>query len=609
MSIFELQKERNKQLSQPKIKETEQAYKPISETYNIVDYYNMMRNGKYEQMTQSKAKIPNQQLSYFSENLKSKELAKTGHHNLNLYSLLSDRAKQLQGYNKPQVYEEKISSGSDSKISDELDQLLNSFVDKIQSGVFDITMSNDIYRIFKIFETSSYLFTTELLEKYSEYVKDIISVFEEDSTRELIKRDFKGSNILQLLLVLTEKIEEMIETMIKANQEGKNNVEKQIILRNYVKSKNLKKPDMKYIKIINAEYKLIDKKLETARKERNQTLINALTIKIDDLKRVLPVSPSIEPITMRPFEDETEAVAMPSVAMPSVDETVEPAIIPISEPTDIMPSVSEPVREAVEELDPETRSRMEDENARTQIELSRINERIQQMIDAFNENDGTILRLEEETRKNMVDLVDLKRIPTEERTTLENSQLRELTLANIANEKELRKLKSKNETLDAQIDALRETRDTFYSRITALEDFIRDLSKVASKSTSDVKEKNKKPSKKIKPAKPIREKNPDEYYIFFQSFEDVKKPPFEILKPVGNNIISKSPEYSYPREEEKFIQKVEKDKMFALLKNLNIDTGTVSMPRSDLLTVRAMYGHFLSSNPNLTTSTGQPWFY
>ena len=126
MSIFELQNERNKQLSQPKIKEAEQAYKPISETYNIVDYYNTMRNGKYEQMTQSKSKIPNQQLSYFSDHLKSSELMKTGKHNLNLHSLLSDRANELKGYKKPQVYEEKISSVSDSKISDELEQLLNS---------------------------------------------------------------------------------------------------------------------------------------------------------------------------------------------------------------------------------------------------------------------------------------------------------------------------------------------------------------------------------------------------------------------------------------------------------------------------------------------------
>ena len=98
MSIFELQTERNKQLSQPKIKDPEQVYKPISETYNIVDYYNTMRNGKIEQMTQSKAKIPNQPLSYFSEHLKSKELEKTGRHNLNLHSLLSDIANKLKGY-------------------------------------------------------------------------------------------------------------------------------------------------------------------------------------------------------------------------------------------------------------------------------------------------------------------------------------------------------------------------------------------------------------------------------------------------------------------------------------------------------------------------------
>ena len=169
MSIFELQNERNKQLSQPKIKEAEQAYKPISDTYNIVDYYNTMRNGKYEQMTQSKAKIPNQQLSYFSEHLKSSELMKTGKHNLNLHSLLSDRANELKGYKKPQVYEEKLSSGSDSKVVSELESLLNNFTEKIQSGVFDISMSNDIYAIFKIFERSSYLFSRELLEKYRSF--------------------------------------------------------------------------------------------------------------------------------------------------------------------------------------------------------------------------------------------------------------------------------------------------------------------------------------------------------------------------------------------------------------------------------------------------------
>ena len=147
-------------------------------------------------------------------------------------------------------------------------------------------MSNDVYKIFKIFESSSYLFTNELLEKYSEYVKDIIAVFEDSSTRELIKRDFKGSNILQLLLVLTERIEEIIKLMIESNNQGKNNTEKQIILNNFIKQKRFKKPDMGYIRLVNAEYKKVDEELKTAKKERNQIIVTALTGRLDELKRL-----------------------------------------------------------------------------------------------------------------------------------------------------------------------------------------------------------------------------------------------------------------------------------------------------------------------------------
>lgn len=600
MSIFELQQERNKQLSQPKIKEAEQAYKPISETYNIVDYYNTMRNGKYEQMTQSKSKIPNQQLSYFSDHLKSSELMKTGKHNLNLYSLLSDRANQLKGYNKPQVYEEKISSGSDNAISNELEQLLNSFVDKIQSGVFDITMSNDVYKIFKIFETSSFLFTTELLEKYSEYVKDIISVFEEDSTRELIKRDFKGSNILQLLLILTEKIEEMISIMIEANQQGKNNIEKQIILKNYIKSKNLKKPDMKYIKIVNAEYKAIDRQIATAKKEKNQTLINALTIKMDDLKRVLPSSPTLAEIPISEFEDTAETA---SAFMPPISEISEPIESVSMDPESLSMPAEEVGIPDSEEV--KITRRMEEENDRIQVELATVNERIQQLVDAMSANNEDILKLEEEKRNIEVDKVEFNRIPMDERSELESRQLRDLNTRVLAITKEIKQLKTQNDSMDIQNNALIEIRNSLYSRITSMESFIKEFTDVSSKTEKKVRKEKK--EKKVKPKKVV---NTDEFYIFNQSYADVKKPiDPEILKPIGNNIISKSPKYSYPRTQEKFLEKVkEKANMFSLLRNLNIDTGNVAMPRSDLLTVKAMYEHFLSANPNLMTSTGQPWF-
>ena len=642
MSIFELQTERNKQLSQPKIKEPEQVYKPISETYNIVDYYNTMRNGKIEQMTQSKAKIPNQPLSYFSEHLKSKELEKTGRHNLNLHSLLSDRANQLKGYIKPQVYEEKISSGSDSKISDELEQLLNSFVDKIQSGVYDITMSNDVYKIFKIFESSSYLFTNELLEKYSEYVKDIIAVFEDSSTRELIKRDFKGSNILQLLLVLTERIEEIIKLMIESNNQGKNNTEKQIILNNFIKQKRFKKPDMGYIRLVNAEYKKVDEELKTAKKERNQSIVTALTTRLDELKRVRDYEVSLTPFAMAPLDEETPADAYyTAVGLP---DTPAPAVPTDSIPSEFVPAVSSVPSSSAKKpkisieqanIEAERLSELLKYNDEINADYKQITDRVQEMSDILDTYNNELTKLKEQkatlvTEQQAVnsELDGIEKIRSNKRSATQKTRLTELKQLEKTNNANLDNLSSriKQETnrineLDADITSLLDSRDQLRlnlgqvkTEIEGMDGFVEDFSQIASDPSIRIPPNI---ADRMTPAQiPIRadggageEKEDDITSLLSQTSQNVVKPESKVLRAYEFHVIQSKPKFNYPRTKEAFIKDVNMKQMKVLLNLLGLNTSVSSIPNSPLITVETLYDHFLSSNQKLMTSSKIPQYY
>jgi hypothetical protein len=609
MSIFELQQERNKQLSQPKIKEAEQAYKPISETYNIVAYYNTMRNGKYEQMTQSKAKIPNQQLSYFSDHLKSSELMKTGKHNLNLHSLLSDRANQLKGYNKPQVYEEKISSASDNKVSDELDQLLNSFVVKIQSGVFDITMSNDIYKIFKIFETSSYLFTTELLEKYDEYIKDVISVFKDKSTIELIKRDFKGTNIRQLLLVLTERIEEMIKIMIEANNKGTNITEKQIILRNFIKNKLLTKLDTSYIKIANAEYKKVDAELKTAKLERNQSLIDALTGRMRDIERVREYVPAEEAIPPIVPAEEAE------VASEDASESA-PAVSSIPSSTAKKPKIS------VEEDDIKSArlSELLKYNDEINADYKKITDRIQELTDVLNENNDKVAKLKEdkarlETQQKAInaELDTLLAIRLSKRSELEKEKITELNDLIESNDNTMKSLTAtiNKETIrineiDAEIERLLKSRDVLTSRLSqvandikAMNDFVDEFADVAGVPFIED------PGIRADGGVP-EEKEDIEPPLLTQTGENVSKPNTSVLKASEFYIKDVVKNFKYPRNKVDFIINVNMTKMKRLLSLLGLNISNTAIPDSPLITVEFLYIQFLESNPKLMTNVKPP---
>ena len=641
MSIFELQKERNKQLSQPKIKEPEPVYKPISDTYNIVDYYNTMRNGKIEQITESKAKIPNQNLSYFSEHLKSKELEKFGRHNLNLHSLLSDRATQLKGYNKPQVYEEKISSGADNKVSDELDQLLNSFVIKIQSGVFDITMSNDVYKIFKIFETSSYLFTTELLEKYDEHVKDIISVFKEKSTIELIKRDFKGTNVRQLLLVLTERIEQMIEIMIEANNTGKNNTEKQIILRNFINQKLLAKLDTSYIKIANAEYKKVDAELKTAKIERNQSLVTALTGKLDEIERVREFT-GITPFPMTRLGEDTPEEAYytavgdreppaPAVPTDSASSEFVPAVSSVPSSSAKKPKIS--IEEA--NIEAERLSELLKYTDTMNADYKQITDRVQEMSDTLDIYKKKLIKLQEDkamvvTQQTAInaDLDDIEKIRAGKRSAVQKTRRTQLialaekndsTLASMS--ETIKQEQNRINALDADITSLLDSRDQLRTNldqvkteIEGMDGFVEDFSQIASNPSIRI------PNNivdRMKPAQiPIRadggageEKEDEEPQLLKQTYKNVVKPKSKVLRAYEDYVIQFEPKFNYPRKKQEFIENVNMKQMKVLLNLLGLNTENTAIPDSPLITVEVLFDHFLAGNSELMTSTQVPQYY
>ena len=151
-----------------------------------------------------------------------------------------------------------------------------------------------------------------------------------------------------------------------------------------------------------------------------------------------------------------------------------------------------------------------------------------------------------------------------------------------------------------------------------------ELSQVASNPVIDIPANVAELLTPAKPAEPaisaddrgsVPESKDDEFevYNFKQDYNNVKKPDDSSVFNVSKNNITfnaKTYTYDYPRKRADFIQYVTKGNTYALLNALGINAKPEGMPRNKLLTVQAMYDHFLSSNPNLMTTTkpAKYWF-
>ena len=411
--------------------------------------------------------------------------------------------------------------------------------------------------------------------------------------------------------------------------------------------------------MVNAEYKKTDKNLEKAKKERNQTLITALTTKLDELKRArtMVAEPElITPVPMGTFDEPDEFAESPldlefrtarryeepSPEIPAVDPS--PFIAAAPAPVVAMDSTASssiPPSSAVPESSSKRPKLSEEEanreagrlsallaeNDRITADYNNVIDRIEEFSGRYRQNQEGISALGEENRQIVIDRRKITNKKVEKRTP---EQITELTLLNkqeSQNRGEIDRMTRQNELLLEELERLLQMRDDLRPRVMGLESEINtmtsvvdELSQVASNPAIDIPANVAElltparaagaPEAKVE-AEEDEEDEEVEEYQFNQDFNDVVKNTTDLK--VSKFIIkytAKAYTYEYPRTRTEFINTVKKTDVYPLLAALGINSKSSGMPRDKLLTTQAMYDRFLSSNPKLMTTSKPPqyWF-
>ena len=252
-TIFNLIKQRQNELKQPVITPPKSPlqYKNV----NIVEYYNYMNANRIKE-SQIKGR-ENYNKTYHNEYVES--LLNPSADNLIKNKLIKKRMRELSS---------EFVETTDNKEVDqdnELELLFNQLTDKIESAIFDVTMMNDIHKILNIYQTRSFKFSKFLLEKYLNYLNDIKSVLEQEETQFIIqKKTKKDINVVQFLLTIIEKCQDINNKLLQSFDRGNNIKDRENILNSYNRDKNLKKINDTFLKTYKGILENKDKPLVIA---------------------------------------------------------------------------------------------------------------------------------------------------------------------------------------------------------------------------------------------------------------------------------------------------------------------------------------------------------
>jgi hypothetical protein len=174
---------------------------------DIVGYYKKQVRNQVEQDLYNVANENHNKINH-GDYIESNFLLKYGQEDKYRNKLLKDRMQQLglTSYDfKPS--ETSLTIGNDDEDVNKLDMLINDFVLKVKSGLFDISMLSELNEIFKIIQLKSYRFSNELLNKYLEYFDDMILILQEEETVNVLlsnsnKKLSKIGKVLLLLITL-----------------------------------------------------------------------------------------------------------------------------------------------------------------------------------------------------------------------------------------------------------------------------------------------------------------------------------------------------------------------------------------------------------------------
>jgi hypothetical protein len=284
-------------LAKQRATELDHEQKPIKLDYNaniyqgdIVSYYNALNHGKIKQHANSVPNIDNHKRTYNSEYLQLQYQPNSGKTDLMRKQLLEGRMSQISGqYNIPTAQEPNLSLGSNSPIVNELDKILNNFVEKVSSGIFDVTMTSDLYAILKIIENEGYKFGRDLLERYKSFFEDIIDLLDDDTTTDFIEGIKNEKSVSQLMSNVTGRCIDIIDAMLEAVKKGNSSTERKLILDAYIKNnilKQTKDDKLKFMKQINIDLKRKEAEMKKAKKEKNDKVVALLEEQIKLLKEI-----------------------------------------------------------------------------------------------------------------------------------------------------------------------------------------------------------------------------------------------------------------------------------------------------------------------------------
>jgi cell division protein FtsB len=291
--------------------------------------------------------------------------------------------------------ETSLTIGNDDEEVNKLDMLINDFVLKVKSGLFDISMLSELNEIFKIIQLKSYLFSNELLDKYITYFEDMNVILGDKQTETVAtEKGLSGEAILKAFKNILVRCISILKLLRSTS--GKTVDDKKLIVIEYVKSDKFKVIETRIIEDISKKIKQSQEDLEKARTKKQKTLAKTIEKQLRTIERGLRTDIMETPTRFDTppdfdiFEDYKNYTEPPEV----VPAIVQPVPIRKPSPIEVGPS---PVI-TTEAKDDEGRPFVEDEEVARQVALLQAN--INTLDDEIYRRSMEINRLNEQ--KDMV---------------------------------------------------------------------------------------------------------------------------------------------------------------------------------------------------------------
>jgi len=307
--MLNLLRQRTSQLTHTIPQFIQPAYaKPV----DIVGYYKKQVKNQVEQDLYNVANENHNKINH-GDYIHSNFLLKYGQEDKYRNKLLKDRMQQLglTSYDfKPS--ETSLTIGNDDEEVNKLDILINDFVLKVRSGLFDISMLSELNEIFKIIQLKAYRFSNELLNKYLEYFDDMIAILNEEDTKTVAtEKGLSGEAVLRSIANILIRCTEIIKMLL--NTSGKTVDDKKIIVSEFIKSQKFKQIETVVIKYISGKINDLKKELKKAEKKKQKEVSKKMDKQIKTMEKIEEAVRATPIDTSRFIFDEAGISPIPSV--------------------------------------------------------------------------------------------------------------------------------------------------------------------------------------------------------------------------------------------------------------------------------------------------------